>query len=115
MEDVYTGLLVQEAKDVMIYDDSKYFSLFYHRIEDECKLNEVFIIHQAMNNEIARLTDLVSKSLRTCEEYIKRTRFGEIKVLRRDKYHRQRKLRRARQEYHLSKRIGHYIVQRPER
>ena len=52
MEDLYVGLLVTEMKEIQVRDERKHFDLIYGGRSNDCELNELFLAHRVLGDDL---------------------------------------------------------------
>ena len=67
LEDVYTGILVDELKNVILHDDWKRFISPPPSKIHKCEISNIFVMHD-VPSKIAEFTSLAIKELYECRE-----------------------------------------------
>ena len=54
LEDLYVGLIIAEMPYVKVRDERKHFQLFYLDRKYGCEINDIFVAHPVVGDEVRR-------------------------------------------------------------
>lgn len=54
LEDLYVGLIIAEMPYVKVRDERKHFQLFYVDRKYGCEINDIFVAHPVVGDEVRR-------------------------------------------------------------